>query len=200
MMESVLHHAQISKIEAQHRVIELLELVQIPHPELVFQSYPHHLSGGMQQRVLIGMALSLDPQLLVLDEPTTNLDTTTQAVILDLIQELVQKQDTSILYVTHNLGVVAQTCDHVVVLYAGELVEEGPTKEVLGAPFHPYTNGLLDSLPTVEMDKTSTVLEEHFGIDPKVYKPSVMVAFGYRAAEPPFPQTRRKMENVVSWA
>jgi len=158
MMESLIHHTQISKTEAQQRAIELLELVKIHDPELVFQSYPHQLSGGMQQRILIGMALSLDPQLLVLDEPTTNLDMTTQAAILELIQELVQQQDTSILYITHNLGVIAQICDRVAVLYAGELVEEGPKKEVLGSPFHPYTQALIDSVPKIEMNKNKNIL------------------------------------------
>jgi peptide/nickel transport system ATP-binding protein len=158
MVEGLLHHLQISKVDARPRVLELLQLVRIPNPEVAYQSYPHQLSGGMQQRVLIGIALSLDPQLLILDEPTTNLDMTTQAAILDLVQELVQQQDTTVLYVTHNLGVVSQICDRVAVLYAGELVEVGATDEVLQTPNHPYTYGLLDSLPNSKLDKQNNPL------------------------------------------
>ncbi len=136
------HHkaSQLSK--------EWLHQVHIPDPERVASSYPHQISGGMQQRVLIAMALSSSPSLLVLDEPTTNLDVTTQAVILDLIGELIQDYEMAILYVTHNLGVIAQYCDRVGIMYASELVE-ADTVDIFSKPLHPYTIGLLESIPRI---------------------------------------------------
>lgn len=128
-------------------VIEWLHRVKIADPQRVFSSYPHQISGGMQQRVLIAMALISAPQLLILDEPTTSLDVTTQAEILDLLKELIHHRETSVLYVTHNLGVVAQICDRVGVLYAGELVEEGSPAQIFSLPLHPYTRGLIESIP-----------------------------------------------------
>jgi peptide/nickel transport system ATP-binding protein len=137
----------ISEPEVQEQSIEWLHKVRLPDPERVAGSYPHQISGGMQQRVMIAMALSTSPSLLVLDEPTTNLDVTTQAVILELIDELVQGHEMGILYVTHNLGVIAHHCDRVGVMYAGELIEEADTKALFSKPLHPYTQGLLDSIP-----------------------------------------------------
>jgi peptide/nickel transport system ATP-binding protein len=132
---------------AQKQSLDWLHKVRLPDPERVSTSYPHQISGGMQQRVLIAMALSSSPHLLILDEPTTNLDVTTQAVILDLLDELIQDQEMGILYVTHNLGVISQFCDRVGVMYASELVEEAETKDLFSKPLHPYTQGLLDSNP-----------------------------------------------------
>jgi peptide/nickel transport system ATP-binding protein len=132
---------------ARQRAAELLEMVGLADPVRVAASYPHEISGGMQQRVLIAMALSAEPRLLLLDEPTTNLDVTTQAVILDLIRELTRQLNTAVLYVTHNLGVVRQMCNRVAVLYAGEIVEDAPVGELFRQPLHPYTQGLLDSQP-----------------------------------------------------
>jgi peptide/nickel transport system ATP-binding protein len=122
-------------------------MVHLADSERIADSYPHQVSGGMQQRVMIAMALSTEPLLLVLDEPTTSLDVTTQAVILDLVRELITGRQTAALYVTHNLGVVAQVCDRVAVLYAGDLVEDAPTRDLYSKPLHPYTRGLLDSVP-----------------------------------------------------
>jgi len=139
--------SNISRHMASQLSKEWLNKVQIPDPERVASSYPHQISGGMQQRVLIAMALSSSPSLLVLDEPTTNLDVTTQAVILDLIGELIRDLEMAILYVTHNLGVIAQYCDRVGVMYAGELVEEAGTADIFLKPLHPYTIGLLESIP-----------------------------------------------------
>jgi peptide/nickel transport system ATP-binding protein len=133
--------------QAARQALELLEMVHIADPRRVAASYPHQISGGMQQRVMIAMALSAGPELLILDEPTTSLDATTQAVILDLLGELVRGQGAAVLYVTHNLGVVAGFCDRVAVLYAGELVEMAETRQLFEQPLHPYTRGLLDSLP-----------------------------------------------------
>lgn len=145
--ETLRFHQELSAAKARSRAVELLEMVHIADPERVVQNYPHQISGGMQQRVMIAMALSTEPALLVLDEPTTSLDVTTQAVILDLVKELIQGRRTAALYVTHNLGVVAQVCDRVAVLYAGELVEDAATVDLYSQPLHPYTQGLLDSVP-----------------------------------------------------
>jgi peptide/nickel transport system ATP-binding protein len=132
---------------ARRRARELFEMVHLADPDRVASSYPHEISGGMQQRVLIAMALSTEPELLILDEPTTNLDVTTQAVILDLVNELIRSRSTAVLYVTHNLGVVRQMCNRVAVLYAGEIVEDAAVEELFRQPLHPYTQGLLDSQP-----------------------------------------------------
>ncbi len=136
-----------SKEQAHARVLELLTMVRLADAERIVDSYPHQLSGGQQQRILIAMALSGEPALLVMDEPTTNLDVTTEAAILELVRELIAQSSTSVLYVTHNLGVVAQLCNRVAVLYAGELVEDSPVVDLFQRPLHPYTRALLDSVP-----------------------------------------------------
>jgi len=133
--------------EGQQRALDLLRQVRIADPERIVQMYPHQLSGGMQQRVLIAMALSSEPHLLVLDEPTTNLDVTTEAVVLDLFKELIAKRGSATLYVTHNLGVVAQVCDHVAVMYAGEIVEDAGVNALFSQPLHPYTISLMNAVP-----------------------------------------------------
>jgi len=149
--------------EARQHVVELLKRVQIPDPQRVADSYPFQLSGGMQQRALIAMAISVDPNLLILDEPTTNLDVTTQAVILDLLRELILEGESlrqlAVLYITHNLDVVAQICDRVGVMYAGELVEEAPVEKMFQNPLHPYTQGLLRNTPRLVLSKTSQLLQ-----------------------------------------
>jgi peptide/nickel transport system ATP-binding protein len=143
---------------ARPRVLELLRMVRLADPERIAASYPHQLSGGMQQRVLIAMALSGEPQLLILDEPTTNLDVTTEAVILDLVRDLVRARGTALLYVSHSLGVIAQLCSRTAVLYAGELVEDAPVEVLYRRPLHPYTRGLLASMPMVGQHKTDAPL------------------------------------------
>jgi peptide/nickel transport system ATP-binding protein len=145
--EILRHHMGMNATQARQRTLELFEMVHLADPKRVADSYPHQVSGGMQQRVMIAMALSTEPLLLVLDEPTTSLDVTTQAVILDLVRELITGRQTAALYVTHNLGVVAQVCDRVAVLYAGDLVEDAGTRDLYHTPLHPYTRGLLDSVP-----------------------------------------------------
>jgi len=140
-------HEGLSRAQSWERAVEMLRRVKIADPEIVARRYPHQLSGGMQQRVTIAMALSTRPRLLILDEPTTSLDVTTQAVILDLFRDLIRDNDAAALYVSHNLGVVAQLCDRVTVLYGGEVVASGPVDDMYRNPIHPYTNGLLASIP-----------------------------------------------------
>jgi peptide/nickel transport system ATP-binding protein len=138
---------------AQAKVLDLLNMVHLADPERVIHSYPHQLSGGMQQRVMIAMALSGEPALLVLDEPTTNLDVTTEAVILDLLEELIRERQTAVLFVSHNLNLVSRFCNRVAVLYAGELVEDAAVEDLYRQPLHPYTRGLLDSIPQAGQNK-----------------------------------------------
>ncbi|RCK73695.1 MAG: Oligopeptide transport ATP-binding protein OppD [Anaerolineae bacterium] len=151
-------HLKMGEAEARRRVIELFEGVRLAEPERVFRSYPHQISGGMQQRVMIAIALATSPRLLILDEPTTSLDVTTQASILDLIRELIRGQAMGVLYVTHNLGVVVELCQRVAVLYAGELVEDAPLEELFSQPLHPYTYGLLKSVPKLGQNKRAQSL------------------------------------------
>jgi peptide/nickel transport system ATP-binding protein len=147
MTELTLLHMDISPGEARDNAARMLESVKIADPERILDRYPHQLSGGMQQRVMIALALSTRPRLLVLDEPTTALDVTTQAVILDLVRELIKAEESAALYVSHDLGTVAQLCDYVTVLYAGEKMEGASVRDLFAKPLHPYTAGLLASLP-----------------------------------------------------
>lgn len=144
--------------KADAAVLDALAAVQIADPTRAARSYPHQLSGGMQQRVMIAMALLGEPLLLVLDEPTTNLDVTTEAVMLDLVRDLIRQRRTAVLYVSHNLGVVAGLCDRVAVLYAGELVEDAPVAQLYRQPLHPYTVGLLDSVPRLGVNRRQAAL------------------------------------------
>jgi peptide/nickel transport system ATP-binding protein len=155
MMELTQYHLGLTRQAAQQRACEALKQTRIADPEQVLQRYPHQLSGGMQQRVLIAMALSTRPRLLILDEPTTALDVTTQAVILDLVRELIVAENAAALYISHNLGTVAQLCDTVTVLYAGEVMESAPVKQLFAQPQHPYTLGLLASLPSAAQGQQS---------------------------------------------
>jgi peptide/nickel transport system ATP-binding protein len=147
--EVILEHQTVSKAEARARAIEMLRRVHIPSPEARFHEYPHQMSGGMKQRAMIAMALACRPQLLIADEPTTALDVTIQAQILDLLNELQSEMGMSVLLITHDLGVVAETCDRVAVMYAGKIVEYAPVVELFEQPKHPYTHGLFRSLPTL---------------------------------------------------
>ena len=149
IMENILLHEDVSKDEARKRTIELLDMVGIARPEKVVDDYPHQLSGGMRQRVMIAMALACNPKLLIADEPTTALDVTIQAQILKLMNNLKEKTGTSIMLITHDLGVVAQMADHVNVMYAGKVVESAPVREIFKNPKHPYTIGLMGSMPSL---------------------------------------------------
>jgi peptide/nickel transport system ATP-binding protein len=145
--EVVREHMEVSRSAARERAAELLDLVHIPDPRRRVEEYPHQLSGGMRQRVMIAMALACDPKILIADEPTTALDVTIQAGILDLLRELRERLGTAIILITHNLGVVADLADRVVVMYAGRKAEEAPVDELFAHPQHPYTMGLLGAVP-----------------------------------------------------
>lgn len=151
--ESILLHTNATKKEARQRSIEMLKKVGIPRAESIVDEYPHQLSGGMRQRVMIAMAMACNPDLLIADEPTTALDVTIQAQILDLMRQLNQESGTAILLITHDLGVVAEMCHRVVVMYAGNVVEEGDVRTILKHPKHPYTVGLLHSIPKLGESK-----------------------------------------------
>jgi oligopeptide/dipeptide ABC transporter ATP-binding protein len=152
--EQINAHESLAKGAARARVIELLRAVGIPNPEARIDDYPHQFSGGMRQRVMIAMGLSCNPDLLIADEPTTALDVTIQAQILELIKRLRQEFDSAIVLITHDMGVVADIADRVVVMYAGRVVEQGPKNEVFRNPQHPYTWGLLNSIPRLDRPKS----------------------------------------------
>ena len=153
IMETILTHTTMSKKEALDRAIQMLDLVGIPAPEQRVNDYPHQMSGGMRQRVMIARALACDPELLIADEPTTALDVTIQAQILDLINRLREKLGMAVLLITHDLGVVAETADKVVVMYCGRVVEQATVEQLFTKPLHPYTQGLLDSIPKMDEDR-----------------------------------------------
>jgi oligopeptide/dipeptide ABC transporter, ATP-binding protein, C-terminal domain len=159
VMEAIILHEKISKEEAKKRVIEIFNEVGIPEAEKRFNSYPHELSGGLRQRVMIGMAMICKPKLLIADEPTTALDVTIEAQILKLMKKLCESVGTSIIMITHNMGVVAEICDYVYVMYAGRVVESTLTKTLFNETAHPYTSGLLKSIPTIgkKQDRLYTI-------------------------------------------
>ncbi len=148
--EALQIHRKMGRAEARTEGVRLLQEVGIPEPERRFDEYPHQLSGGMRQRVMIAMALSCEPDLLIADEPTTALDVTIQAQILDLLAGIRERRGMAVLLITHDLGVVAEVCDRVLVMYAGQVVESGSVREIFHSPRHPYTRGLLDSLPRID--------------------------------------------------
>lgn len=150
LIEAINEHKHLKKREAKKLAIKLLTQVGIPQPEKVIDDYPHKLSGGMRQRVLIAIAISCEPSLLIADEPTTALDVTTQAEILELLTSLKEKHNMSMLLITHDLGVVANTCDRVYIMYNGKIVEEGSVYEIFHNPKHPYSKGLIKSIPTIQ--------------------------------------------------
>ena len=147
VMEAILQHQQVSQSEAKEKTIELFKKVQLPRPEVIFESYPHQLSGGQKQRVMIAMAMSCSPNILIADEPTTALDVTVQATIIDLMKELQLENDMGIVFITHDLGVIAEFADKVVVMYKGKVVEQGNVMDIFTNPQHPYTKGLLACRP-----------------------------------------------------
>jgi peptide/nickel transport system ATP-binding protein len=170
--EAVRLHEQIGRRAAMARTIEMLRLVHIPNAERRVHDYPHQFSGGMRQRVMIAMALSCNPKLLIADEPTTALDVTIQAQILELLQEMKSRFGMAIMLITHAMGVVAETAQRVVVMYAGKVIEEAPVDKLFGRPSHPYTKGLIRSIPRVDKAAThKTRLEAIAGVVPSLLDP-----------------------------
>ncbi len=158
--EAIVLHQEVPRNEARRRAIELLEKVRIPIPSTIAQYYPHELSGGMRQRALIATAISCNPDLLIADEPTTALDVTVQAQVLELIKQLKREMNMALMLITHDLGIVADTCDRVCVMYAGRIVEEGDVYEIYREPRHPYTIGLLKSTLSIDEFKETLVTIE----------------------------------------
>ena len=152
IMESLIIHRGMNKAEARKEAIRMLEMVKIPSPESRIDNYPHELSGGMRQRVMIAIALACNPKILIADEPTTALDVTIQAQIIDLMVELKHKIDAAIMLITHDMGVVAEMADNIMVMYAGQIVEYGTASQIFENPLHPYTRGLLASIPRLDRD------------------------------------------------
>ena len=149
--EALILHTNFTKHEREEKISELLNKVRLPSPKVMALRYPHELSGGQQQRVAVAMALAGNPELLLLDEPTTGLDVTTQAHVLELLKDIAKDAGTSMVYVSHDLGAIAQVCDRVIVMYAGEIVLEGPVRKILKESIHPYTYGLLKSIPKLSL-------------------------------------------------
>ncbi|WP_262047822.1 ABC transporter ATP-binding protein [Bradyrhizobium sp. Bra78] len=178
IIETILRHRGGSRKSARERAIELLRRVHIPSAERRIDDYPHKLSGGMRQRVMIAMALACDPQLLIADEPTTALDVTLQAQILELMRELKAASGAAIILITHDLGVVAEVCDEVAVMYAGEIVERATVDELFSAPQHPYTVGLLGSIP--RLDHRAEQLATIEGMVPNMAQPPAGCRFSAR--------------------
>lgn len=168
LTEVIMLHQGVSKKEATAKAIELLDQVRLPNAKSRINEYPHEFSGGMRQRVMIAMALSCSPALLIADEPTTALDVTVQAQILKLMKDLQKEHQTTILLITHDLGVVAETCEEVNVMYAGRLIESAPVRTIFNNPAHPYTQGLLNSIPNPQKIKTHAKLIPISGHPPSI--------------------------------
>jgi peptide/nickel transport system ATP-binding protein len=178
IIETLMRHRGLDRPKARERAIKLLRRVHIPSPDKRIDDYPHKLSGGMRQRVMIAMALACDPKLLIADEPTTALDVTLQAQILDLMRELKAESGAAIILITHDLGVVAEVCDEVAVMYAGEIVERADVDELFASPQHPYTVGLLGSIP--RLDRPSERLATIEGMVPNMTSPPAGCRFAAR--------------------
>jgi oligopeptide/dipeptide ABC transporter ATP-binding protein len=207
--EAILTHQYASKPEAMNRAVEMLHLVGIPSPQKRVHDYPHHLSGGMKQRVMIAMALACKPRLLIADEPTTALDVTIQAQLLDLMMKLKNEMQTSIILITHNLGVIAEMAHRVGVMYAGELLEMANVRDLFGEPLHPYTRGLLSAIPKLSEDvnKFKSPLREIPGAVPSLIDLPIGCKFYARCSraheicsrkDPPF-QSKNSGHWVRCW-
>jgi len=166
--EGIRHHQKVSRRDAWDRAVEMLRRVKIPDPARRAYEYPHQLSGGLRQRVMIAMALALGPRLLIADEPTTALDVTIQAQIIELLMGLQEEMQMAVILITHDLGVIAETADRVVVMYAGRVVEEASAEQLFETPLHPYTQGLLESLPKLEAGKRHRRLTAIPGLIPNL--------------------------------
>ena len=209
--ETVRIHQGLRRGRAAARALEMLDVVRIPDPHRRSKEYPHQFSGGMRQRVMIAMALSCSPKVLIADEPTTALDVTVQAQILELMSSLKKDLGTAIILITHNFGVVADMADRVMVMYAGRKVEEAPVKEIFAQPMHPYTRGLMDSIPRLgssrRTDRQRSRLKEIPGIVPSLAEEIVGCAFATRCAfatersrtGTPALQDRGRGHSVACW-
>ncbi|MGE8203836.1 ABC transporter ATP-binding protein [Heyndrickxia sp. NPDC080065] len=177
--EAVLNHQTVSKAEAKKIAVQMIKLVGIPNPEERYHQYPHEFSGGMRQRAMIAIALACNPDLLIADEPTTALDVTIQAQVLNLMKELKEKTDTAIILITHDLGVVAETAQRVAVMYAGVIVETGLVDDIFESPKHPYTWGLLESIPNFDTEEKERLIPIE-GSPPDLFNPPKGCPFAAR--------------------
>ena len=180
IMEAIIKHQKMSKDQARQKAIDMLKLVGIPSPEKRIDQYPHEFSGGMRQRAMIAMALSCEPKLPIADEPTTALDVTIQAQILELMKDLKDRLNTSIILITHDLGVVADVCTRIIVMYGGLIMEEGTTEEIFYKPQHPYTLGLMRSIPKMSDKENKERLIPIDGTPPDLLKPPAGCPFAPR--------------------
>jgi oligopeptide/dipeptide ABC transporter ATP-binding protein len=191
-------HLDMDKQAARERAIELLKMVGVPDADRRIDDYPHQFSGGMRQRVMIAMAIACNPEIIFADEPTTAVDVTTQAQLLELMMDLVRRINTSLVIVTHNLGVVARYAQRIYVMYAGRIVESGPSEEIFGNPRHPYTIGLLHSVPKLGEKHGTKKLVPIFGIPPNLINMPATCAFMPRCSykttrcqQEPWPELRQ---------
>lgn len=206
LMEPLIIHKNYTTSQARKRAIELLELVRIRNGSNMLARYPHEFSGGMRQRVMIAMAISCEPEILIADEPTTSLDVTVQAQILDLLKDIKRKINTSIILITHNLAVVAGLCDRVLVFYAGKIVEEALIEDLYAKPLHPYTIGLFKAVPRLDVEKEKKLQTIH-GLPPDLISPPKGCAFHPRCdysmeicaiKEPPY-FNFKEFRRVACW-
>lgn len=186
----VIHKRELSKKQAEEKAVQMLKLVGLPRASALMKDYPHQLSGGMRQRVMIAMALVCDPKVLIADEPTTALDVTIQAQILQLMKKLNADLGTAVLLITHDLGVVAEICERVIVMYAGQIIEEAPTSQIFKDPQHPYTQGLIQSVPDMRLKK-----DRLYSIPGNVPKPGTILTGCRFAARCKFAFDRCTREN-----
>ena len=205
IIEAIMLHQKLDKKAARQKAIDMLKMVGIQSPEERVDSYPHELSGGMRQRIMIAMALSCTPKLLIADEPTTALDPTIQAQILELIRNVQKEIGMSVMYITHDLGVVAETCDRVMVMYAGKIVEKAEVAELFTSPAHPYTQGLLKAVPRLNAKRerlyTIEGMVPHFSDMPEgcSFHPRCPYAFAKCIAEKPLLGEIRESHDVACW-
>jgi peptide/nickel transport system ATP-binding protein/oligopeptide transport system ATP-binding protein len=203
--EAVKLHLGMNKKEANEKAVELLEMVGIPDAQARLNAYPHEFSGGMRQRAMIAIALACSPEILIADEPTTALDVTIQAQIIEVAKDLRDKLDTAVIWITHDLGVIASLADRVLVMYGGQIVEEAPVNELYGAPQHPYTRALLRSVP--RLDQKGSGLESITGQPPSMYAPPTSCVFAPRCdyaydrcvAENPVLKPVSDVQQVACW-